>query len=116
MSENDNNKKIIASRLKMAREHAGLSQGQVAKMMNMHRPSISEIEAGRRSVSSEELVGFSRIYNVRTNWVLSEDDDTGNSVKAKVELAARELSSLKNEDLDKILNLLSALRKPDERG
>ena len=40
----------IGGRLRMARETAGLSQGQVAKRLKMHRPTISEIEAGRRRV------------------------------------------------------------------
>ena len=40
----------IAERLKLAREFSGLSQGQVAKLLNLHRPSISEIEADRKSV------------------------------------------------------------------
>ena len=37
----------IGGRLRMAREMAGLSQSQVAKMLSLHRPSISEMEAGR---------------------------------------------------------------------
>jgi len=42
----------VPTRLRAAREAAGLSQGQVAKMMGMHRPTISrwkrEIAASRR--------------------------------------------------------------------
>ena len=49
MKDNNSMKECIASRLRSAREMAGLSQGQVAKMLGMHRPTISEIEAGRRS-------------------------------------------------------------------
>ena len=55
MSENKSIKEIIASRLKIAREMAGLSQNQVAKMLGMKRPAISEIEAGRRKVSADEI-------------------------------------------------------------
>jgi transcriptional regulator with XRE-family HTH domain len=54
-------KKQIASRLRLARENAGLSQGQVAKKMNLHRPTVSEIEAGRRRVSAEELARFAEL-------------------------------------------------------
>ena len=45
----------IGARLRQARELAGLSQGQVAKLMSLHRPAVSEMEAGRRRVSAEEL-------------------------------------------------------------
>jgi DNA-binding XRE family transcriptional regulator len=46
---------LIARRLKEARKLAGLSQGQVAKMLGLHRPSVSEMEAGNRRVSADEL-------------------------------------------------------------
>ena len=39
----------VAERLRLAREQAGLSQGQVARLLGKHRPTISEIEAGTPS-------------------------------------------------------------------
>jgi len=92
----------------MAREHAGLSQGQVAKLLDFNRPTISEIEAGRRKVSTDELTSFSKIYDVSTSWLLEEKAEIPDPA---VELAARELSKLKKEDLDSILRLLRTLRK-----
>ena len=59
MSDQAEQKLIIASRLKEARKRAGLTQGQVAAQMGLHRPTISEIEAGNRSVAGEELKAFS---------------------------------------------------------
>ena len=52
----------IAERLRSAREVAGLTQGQAAKLLGLHRPTVSEIEAGRRKVSAEELGQFGDIY------------------------------------------------------
>ena len=51
---------LIAERLKAARQLAGLSQGHVAKILGMHRPSISEIEAGNRRVSATNCHGLPR--------------------------------------------------------
>lgn len=100
----------VADRLRMAREQAGLSQGQVAKMLNLHRPTISEIEAGRRRVAAEELAEFSRIYEVSVAWLTgSEADNDG--VDDRVRLAARELAKLEPGDLDTVLRLLSTLRR-----
>ncbi|MFZ1683736.1 MAG: helix-turn-helix transcriptional regulator [Candidatus Zixiibacteriota bacterium] len=98
----------VAGRLKAARIQAGLSQGQVAKLLNFQRPTISEIEAGRRKVSSEELVHFAEIYDVSISWLAA-----GNAVveSPNVELAARELSKLKQEDLDRVLKLLQSIRE-----
>lgn len=110
MSESEERKLNIASRLALARKHAGLSQGQVAKIMKLHRPSISEIEAGRRNVSAEELIALADIYGVSINWITSEKVETES---AKLELAARELSKLKDDDLEKVIALLTALRSSE---
>ena len=103
-------KKILAIRLALARKQAGLSQGQVAKILNFHRPTISEIEAGRRNLTAEELKIFSNIYGVSVEWLISEKENPFDINEEKIELAARELAKLKQEDLDKVLNLLSSLR------
>lgn len=99
----------LAERLRLAREQAGLSQGQVARMLKMHRPTISEIEAGRRRVTVEELASFADTYEVSVGW-LTGSDDPDEEFGDRVKLAARELAKLKPEDLDKILRLLSTMR------
>lgn len=99
----------LAERLRLAREQAGLSQGQVARILGMHRPTISEIEAGRRRVAAEELTEFSRIYEVSVAWLTGCDADDG--IDDRVRLAARELAKLKSADLDKVLRLLSTMRR-----
>ncbi|MCW9708843.1 helix-turn-helix domain-containing protein [Fodinibius salsisoli] len=103
-------KKCIANRLKEARASAGLSQNQVANFLGLKRPSISEIEAGRRKVSAEELVKFSDIYNVRLNWLACKESELNNDIKEKLKLAAREASKIKSDDLDKIIKILTAFK------
>jgi transcriptional regulator with XRE-family HTH domain len=111
MAEQPDKKQAIAERLRAAREHAGLSQGQVAKLLQLHRPSISELEAGRRSVSAEELRDLARIYDVSITWLLC-DAEHEEARDPRVELAAREIQKLRPEDLDRLLTLLSTLRRP----
>jgi transcriptional regulator with XRE-family HTH domain len=110
MSLNEGDRQAIANRLRIAREHAGLSQGQVAKMFGYQRPTISEVEAGRRKVSAEELGKFCEIYDVSLSWVTNERSEVANPA---VELAARELLKLKTEDFDKVLSLLQTLKKAE---
>lgn len=100
----------LATRLRAAREQAGLSQGQVAKLLKMHRPTVSEIEAGRRRVQAEELTEFARLYQVSPAWLLGEAAGGDDLRDAKVRLAARELAKLKADDLDRVMNLLASLR------
>jgi transcriptional regulator with XRE-family HTH domain len=110
MSNTDRKGAAFGARLRLAREQAGLSQGQVARMLHLHRPSISEAEAGRRKVSAEELVEFARIYGVSISWLAGAETEGENAAQDRIELAARELAKLKPEDLDRLLELLSALR------
>lgn len=66
-------RKEIARRLRSARQAAELTQAAVAKETGLHRPTISEIEAGRRAVSAEELHELSRLYLVPVSVLLDED-------------------------------------------
>ena len=110
MTDNDEKKKAIASRLTTARKQAGLSQQSVAEMLSLHRPAISEIEAGRRRVAAEELASFAKIYGVSVSWLSCMNDDTVDPLRDRVELAARELRKLKDEDLKRVLEFLESVR------
>lgn len=45
--------------IKKARVEAGLTQAELAKRAYFHQASISQIEAGKREVTSSELLSFS---------------------------------------------------------
>ncbi|MYB13465.1 MAG: helix-turn-helix transcriptional regulator [Rhodospirillaceae bacterium] len=100
----------IAERLKEARKLAGLSQGHVARMLGLHRPSVTEMEAGKRRVSADELALLAEIYDVSVAWLLGEAPETLDAQDPRLELAARELVKLKPDDLEHLLRLLAALR------
>ena|SRR5258708_3482648 len=110
MSKADEKNKAIGERLRLARTQAGLSQGQVAKMLGLHRPSVSETEAGRRKASPQELVEFARIYHVSIDWLVGADTDETDLKRDKLQLVARELVNLKQEDLDLVLQVLATLK------
>lgn len=106
------NARPMAERLREAREASGLTQGQVAKKLALHRPTVSEIEAGRRKVSAQELEKFAAIYGVSVEWIVSggTGDDTAD---ARMLMAARELSKMSEADLDRLMKMLRMLRKAD---
>jgi transcriptional regulator with XRE-family HTH domain len=110
MTDGSAKRSQIAERLKEARKLAGLSQGHVAKMLGLHRPSVSEMEAGKRRVSAEELARLAEIYDVSLVWLLGDAPDTIDAQDPRLELAARELSKLKPDDLERLLKLLAAMR------
>lgn len=105
-NNNHTEREKIAARLKDARVLSGLSQAQAADKLGLQRPAISEIEAGKRKVSAEEIVQFGNLYKVDTSWLLLQESET-NTFK----FAARELSKLKEDDIKKLLDVLRILPK-----
>jgi transcriptional regulator with XRE-family HTH domain len=110
MNQETETRQHIARRIREARMLAGLSQGQVARMMGMHRPSISEIEAGNRRVSAEEVTRLADLFDVSTAYLLGNAPDKLSPDDPKLQLAARELAKLSPEALDGLLRALAVVR------
>jgi Zn-dependent peptidase ImmA (M78 family)/transcriptional regulator with XRE-family HTH domain len=62
----------IAARLREHRESLGFTQAYVAAELGVHRPTISEIEAGRRAVTAEELYRLAVLYSASVAEILAE--------------------------------------------
>lgn len=107
-------KEDIAKRLRSAREMAGLSQGQAAKKLGMHRPTISEIEAGRRNVKSDELVEFARLYGTEVTWITEGKVEKG-KIDESIMAAARELSAMRDEDIETLINTIKMIKSSGDK-
>ena len=103
-------KAVIAARIREARGAAGLTQGHVARKLGLHRPSVSEIEAGNRSVTAEELVRLAGLFDVDVAWLGGEGVDRVDPHDNKLQLAARELQKLKPDDLERLLKIIASMR------
>lgn len=97
----------LGQRLRQAREDAGLSQAQAAKLLGLHRPAISEIESESRKVSAGELRDFALLYHVSTAWLLGEPLE----VNEKLKMAARNLESLKAKDFETVMRVIDSFRR-----
>jgi transcriptional regulator with XRE-family HTH domain len=101
---------VIVERLRVAREQAGLSQGQVAKLLEMHRPTITEIEAGRRRVTADDLVRFADLFGVSLDWLTGKLPERISIADGRVAVAARNLHKLLPKDLERVLGFIAAVR------
>ena len=110
MTAKTHEKSDLSTRLREARDLAGLSQSQVAKLIDLHRPAISEIEAGRRDVSATELARFAEIYNVSSEWLLGSATE-GTPEDRQLLMAARELSKIGEDDFNRLMKVIQILRK-----
>src|SRR6185295_17628924 len=105
----ETNSAAIGGRLRWAREQAGLTQAQIARMLKYHRPTISQIEAGQRVVRPDEIARFASLYGVQEVWIIHGDTGMAGTQDARVEIAARELAKLSKEDLDAILKVIKVM-------
>jgi len=94
----------LGERLRKARVAAGLSQGQVAKLLKMHRPAITDMESESRKVTAGELARFAEVYKVSLEWL------TGTETRnTRVKMAARKLGALKDRDLETAMRIIDSL-------
>jgi transcriptional regulator with XRE-family HTH domain len=107
----DNPRAGIAERVRTARKFAGLSQAQVASFLGLHRPAVTEIEAGRRRVTADEAGRLAEILDVDLAWLLGESSRESAEPDPRIGLAARELGKLRPEDLERLLTLIQSLRR-----
>lgn len=65
----------IGARLQMARKELGLTQSEAGKQMGMATSTISEIEAGKRSVTGAELHRFAHLYHRPLAFFFGEEPE-----------------------------------------
>lgn len=96
------NYKKIGERLRKLRKYMGLTQQQVASILNIGRDAVLRIEKGDRKIDVEELINFSRLYNISIDELTSDEHIIGNS-----EIAfARGFNELSEKDKKEILSLI----------
>ena len=63
-------------RLKLARDHAGLNQDQLAELAGIKQPSVSYLEKKTsKAKGSEHTARFARICRVSVDWLSDEIGD-----------------------------------------
>jgi len=63
----------LGSRIKYARERAGLSQEDVARRFKVHRAAVSQWENGKTRPASGKLAELADVLSVSAEWLLGND-------------------------------------------
>lgn len=103
--------KKLNVKLKDARLYLGLTQEDVAKLMDLNRNAIIGIENGSRKVSAEELAQFSKIYGWSMEKLMEENVENN-----MVPMFARTFNELSDKDKQEILNLIKFKRMYQEEN
>ena len=104
MSENE--REVVASRIREARESLGLTQEEVSGALGIPRTSVHAMETGKRGVSALELRRLARLYRRRVEWLLGEDNGPVAGADGALYRATRDLSE---EDKDQVLRFAQFL-------
>ena len=94
--------KKIGERFKKLRKYLGLTQQQVASILNVGRDAILRIEKGDRKIDVEELMNFSKLYNISMDELTSNEHTINNNEVA----FARGFNELSDKDKKEILSLI----------
>ena len=97
----------IGSRIKSARERAGLTQEDLAAELDMSPTHISVLERGRKAPKLETLVNIANALHVSTDMLLQDVVEYATDGLAS-ELSAT-ISKLNPKEQERILNAIRAL-------
>ena len=96
------NYKKIGERLRKLRKYMGLTQEQVAEILSVGRDAILRIEKGDRKIDLQELMNFSKLYNISMDELTTEEHTINSSDVA----FARGFNELSEKDKREIINLI----------
>jgi len=65
----------IGRKIKKLREEFGLTQEDLAKKLNIPRPSVSQIESGKRDLTTLELTKLSKIFEISVDELLNTKEE-----------------------------------------
>lgn len=96
------NYKKIGERLRKLRKYMGLTQEQVAEILSVGRDAILRIEKGDRKIDLQELMNFSKLYNISMDELTMEEHTINSSDVA----FARGFNKLSEKDKKEIISLI----------
>jgi transcriptional regulator with XRE-family HTH domain len=98
---------LLGQRLREAREALGLPQAAVADHLNIPRPSVSDLEAGRRRVTFLELKQLAALYRRPLSYFSGEDTDIHDETSQAL---YRTTAQLNDDDREQVLRFAQFLR------
>lgn len=106
-------RKQIGDKIKRLRENKGFSQEEIASRLNIPRPSVSQIEHGRRDISVVELAKLSEIFRLSPDQIMMADEaNSENSTNSERE--GKKIYFMRHgEAFDDVFNQYGGWADPD---
>lgn len=110
--------RALGERLRDSREYLGMSQQEVADSLGVRRPAVTQMEAGKRKVSTLELRELARLYRRPYEWLVGEaahPDIPDDEVTRSLYRTTRDLSERDREQLLRFAQFLREAGGPPPR-
>ena len=88
-------KRYIGIRLKEMRQHVGLKQEDVGKILGLSRVSILNMESGRHSPTPFKLLTFCRLFNCSLNDIFPPVEAIKYKIEEKTVTVKKKVKQLK---------------------
>jgi DNA-binding XRE family transcriptional regulator len=88
-------KRYIGVRLKELRQHAGLKQEDVGKVVGLSRVSILNMESGRHSPTPFKLLSMCRLFNCTLNDIFPPVDAIKYTIEEKTITVKKKVKQFK---------------------
>ena len=63
----------FGEKLRALRQRGGLSQEQLAEMLNVHRSHVGKFEQGYKTPNAAMILKIARIFNVSTDQLMKDE-------------------------------------------
>ena len=103
----DEDRLQLAERLKEAREYVGLSQDDVANVLGLSRPAVSNIESHK--VEATELNKLAKLYRKSLDYLMTGRDPLPSGPE-QLGFLARAVKGLSQQDLDEVARFAEFLK------
>ncbi len=87
-------KKKVGERVRAIRRERGMTQAELAKLLDTHFTSISQIERGLRGITVQQLVKLALALNVTPNEILLKGNGTSPALSRRRSRILRQLQRL----------------------
>lgn len=98
--------------LKMERIKRGLTQEDIAKMLNMARASYAQYETGKNIPTTENIIKLAEIYRLSTDYLLGVNFTTAMKTSLK---QGQEWADEKADEIEKVLTERKRVRKKKDK-
>lgn len=94
--------KGLPEKLRELRIKYGLSQKQVAELVNLSPSIVSGYESGDQTPSTEKLLALSNLYHFSTDYLLGKD--------SKQPSSSVDVGGLSDDQIKAVTNLIQSMR------